>query len=139
MLDYVRWIFSLDFCTPRYVILRELGLKKLKIDWGLKAMSYEEKNREGERNRLVVECWEEKDKVECGLVKGKKDLFSKERERYYNRLGWDLEAIRILRREETDINRIVREREQDIQEQIIDSKIRNARYNKKIHGDRCKV
>ena len=24
MLDYVRWVFRLDFCTPRYIILREL-------------------------------------------------------------------------------------------------------------------
>lgn len=31
MLDYVRWVFKLDFCIPRYVIIRELGLKKLKI------------------------------------------------------------------------------------------------------------
>lgn len=23
MLDYVRWVFKLDFCTPRYVITRE--------------------------------------------------------------------------------------------------------------------
>jgi len=32
MLDYVRWIFRLDFCTPRYIILKvRLGLEKLKI------------------------------------------------------------------------------------------------------------
>lgn len=31
-LDYIRWIFRIEFCTPRYMILRELGLKKLKID-----------------------------------------------------------------------------------------------------------
>jgi len=23
MLDYIRWLFGLDFCTPRYLITRE--------------------------------------------------------------------------------------------------------------------
>lgn len=31
MLDYVRWVFRLDFCTPRYIITRELGLDRLRI------------------------------------------------------------------------------------------------------------
>lgn len=31
MLDYVRWIFKLDFCAPRYLILKELDLDKLKL------------------------------------------------------------------------------------------------------------
>jgi len=28
-MDYVRWIFKLDFCIPRYLIIKELGLKKM--------------------------------------------------------------------------------------------------------------
>lgn len=43
MMDYMRWIFKLDFCTPRYLITRETGLGKLKIGWGLRARRYEEK------------------------------------------------------------------------------------------------
>lgn len=31
MLDYVRWLFKLDFCTPRYIVMRELRIDKLKI------------------------------------------------------------------------------------------------------------
>lgn len=31
MLDNVRWIFRLDFCIPRYIMMKELGLEKLKI------------------------------------------------------------------------------------------------------------
>jgi len=31
LLDYVRWLFDLDFCTPKYVITRELVMNKLKI------------------------------------------------------------------------------------------------------------
>jgi len=31
MLDYVRWIFNIEFCTPRYVIMRELAMDKLRV------------------------------------------------------------------------------------------------------------
>lgn len=31
MMDYVRWIFKLDFYIPRYLITREPGLDRLKI------------------------------------------------------------------------------------------------------------
>lgn len=128
-LDYIRWIFRIEFCTPRYMILRELGLKKLKIDWGLRAIKYEKRCRESSSNRLMAACWEEKDKTEISSGSGKKDLFSSERESYFNNLGWGLEAIRTARREGIDMLRVIREREQDLQEQTTDSKIRNARYN----------
>lgn len=39
MLDYVRWIFNLDFCTPRYLMSRELGLEKLRIRRGIRGNS----------------------------------------------------------------------------------------------------
>jgi len=35
MLNYVKWIFKLDFCTPKYVIMRGLGMDKLKVGWGI--------------------------------------------------------------------------------------------------------
>jgi len=31
MLDYVRWIFKLDFCIPRYVIMKKLIIDKFKV------------------------------------------------------------------------------------------------------------
>jgi len=46
MLDYIRWVFRLDFCTPRYIILKELGIMKLKIEWRIKAIRYEKSCRE---------------------------------------------------------------------------------------------
>lgn len=50
MLDYVRWVFRLDF-TPRYIITRELGLDRLRIRWGIRARKYEEKIRGMEDTR----------------------------------------------------------------------------------------
>lgn len=38
MLDYIRWISRLDFCTPRYIILKQLDLEKLKIRWRIRAI-----------------------------------------------------------------------------------------------------
>jgi len=45
MLDYVRWTFRPDFCTSRYLILKELGLEKLKIrlELGIRVLRFEEK------------------------------------------------------------------------------------------------
>lgn len=32
IMDYVKWIFNLELCTPRYLIIRKLDLDKLKIE-----------------------------------------------------------------------------------------------------------
>jgi len=45
MLDYVRWIFSMDFCSLSYVITREFGMDKLRVDWGIRARRFEERIR----------------------------------------------------------------------------------------------
>jgi len=59
-MDYVRWIFELDFCM-RYLIIRKLGLEKLKVRWGkLRALKFEEKIRGREENNLLKICWNEK-------------------------------------------------------------------------------
>lgn len=53
MIDYIRWVFKLKFNTPRYLIMRELGLCKLRMDWGIRARKYEEKIRNMEEHRWV--------------------------------------------------------------------------------------
>lgn len=126
MLDYTRWVYSLDFCTPRYMILKELKLEKLKIDWGLRAMRYEKRSKEFKGKNLVKLCWLEKDKS-----KGKGDLYRMERERFYNDNGWSTRVIKKLNGEGRNMEGQVRIREQDIQGQIINSKIAEARYNKR--------
>ena len=56
MLDYVRWVFRLDFCTPRYIILRELGLDKLRIRCGLRARKFEEKVKDKNEENFIKIC-----------------------------------------------------------------------------------
>jgi len=124
MMDYIRWIFRLVFCTPRYLIAREFDLENLKIRWGIRARRFELKIKEMEEHRWVKKCWREKEK------KGWKDIYGKERERYYNRNGWEIEEVeRKDREEEIWIEEIIR-REKDIQMQGENSKISEAKYNK---------
>jgi len=49
MLDYVRWIFGIDFCTPRYVIMRELAMDKLRLGRGIRAIKYEKRIKKTDR------------------------------------------------------------------------------------------
>lgn len=123
MMDYVRWMFRLDFCTPRYLISRELRMDSLKIGWGIRAMRFEEKVRNKEKDSLLRRCWDEK------LANGWSDRYSKERERYYNRMGWNMEEIEISRSNGKNLEDEVILREQDSQRSREDEKISLARYN----------
>jgi len=89
MLDYTRWLFRLDFCTPRYLITRELYMDKLKIGWGIRARRYELKVKGGKAGKIAKWCWREKEE------EGWWGIYGKERERYYNRNGWGIEAREI--------------------------------------------
>lgn len=81
MIDYIRWMFNLDFCTPRYIIMRELGMEKLCIGWGIRAKRYEERILKYREDRLVKICWKEK------VDNNWKDRYGIERRNYYNRNG----------------------------------------------------
>jgi len=78
MLDYVRWLFKLDFCTPRYIIYRKIGMEKLRIGWSIRAKRYEDRSKAW-GGRIIRECWKEKE--ERGWI----DLYGKEREEFYTR------------------------------------------------------
>jgi len=60
MLDCVKWIFKIDFCTPRYLITRELCIDKLKIGWGIRALNYEDRIKNVEVSCITKKCWLEK-------------------------------------------------------------------------------
>ncbi|KYN29752.1 hypothetical protein ALC57_00803 [Trachymyrmex cornetzi] len=77
--------------------LREEELKKGEINKAIgkiekkkaagRARRYEEKIREGRVGNLMRVCWEEKERYEW-------DTYGRERERYYNRNGWRIEAMK---------------------------------------------
>ncbi|KYN01668.1 hypothetical protein ALC62_07497 [Cyphomyrmex costatus] len=60
MMNYVRWIFGLDFCTPRYVIMRELTLTKLKVAKEVEGgIGYNIEKELIEREKDVQRQWED--------------------------------------------------------------------------------
>jgi len=124
MLDYIRWIFRLDFSTPRYIMNRELGLEKLKIGWGMRAMRFEERIRNGGID-LTRECWKEKKE------EGWKDTYGIERKRFYNRYGWRIEEGEEAGWELEQREKEMREKEKKKNREEEDIKIAEARYNKR--------
>ena len=46
-------------------------------------------------------------------------------------MGWRSKAIEDMRDKDIDIEKMIREREEDIQRQLDESRIRGARYNKR--------
>lgn len=80
MIDYVRQMFKLDFYTPRYIIIRELKMDKLKIKQKLRAMRFEERIISRGRENILKNCWKEKEMYEW------KDAYSKERKKLQQ--GW---------------------------------------------------
>lgn len=76
MIDYIRWLCNLDFCTPRYVITRKLVMDKLKIKWGIRLIRYK-KRILGYKEERLVNIWREKEKWD--------DRYGTEEEKYYNR------------------------------------------------------
>lgn len=126
MMDYIRWIFNLDFCTPRYLMSKELGIEKLKVRWGIKAIRFEERIKNLKEKSWVKRCWKEKEK------EGWKDQYGLERKVYYNRNGWGIEAIENMGKEERKyLEKEIVRKEKDIQKQTEKVKIRKAKYNKR--------
>lgn len=119
-LDYVRWIYKLEFCTPRYIMEKELELRRMKTRWGIRAMKYEEKIRRRGEEKLTRQCWEEKQK--------EKDS-RKEKIKYLNNLGLSEEMIEIWRSQDRNIVEELERRSHDIEMQTRRSRIEGAKYN----------
>jgi len=118
MLDYVRWIF--DFCTSRYLIMRELRMDKLRVGWGNRARKYEEKVEMGMPGRIAKECWREKHQY------GWRDRYGKGREEYYiNKNGWGTGAWEITEGRKEEMERELISKERELQRQEEESRIFN--------------
>lgn len=88
-------------------------------------MKFDQKVRDKEDVFFVKKYWLEKENMV------NKEFYSTERESYYNYKGWNIEAIEGMKYEGLNIESSLRERELDIQRQLEDAKIRDARYNKR--------
>jgi len=132
--DYVRWTYRLDFCTPRYIMARELGIENHKIEWGIRAMRHEERMRKKKEEELAKKCWNEKESYEERNL----GLYEKEREKFYNKNGWSRKGIEINREIGNNMEIEIRERGRNIQKQEEERRIREAKYNKEYEKIKAK-
>lgn len=122
-IDYYRWVLGLDFCTPRYIVYKETGNMKLKVEWAIRSLRYEYRLQRLDKERLVRKCWEESLKEEENSgTRGDKD-------KYLNSLGLSQAELERMREKEINVFQEIRRRETDIGNQVIKGKIREARYN----------
>jgi len=63
----------------------ELAMDKLRIGWRIRAMRYKRKLKK-KREDGLFRCWKEKEEDKW------KDIYSKERERFYNKNIWGINA-----------------------------------------------
>ncbi|KAI4483424.1 hypothetical protein M0802_013408 [Mischocyttarus mexicanus] len=120
---YIRWCLGLDYCTPGYIILEETKRDKIRIGAGQRALRFEEGVRKAKGRTLVKESLKEKEK---GIGRTRN---GKEKEDFFKRNGFSQRGIDHLRQQKADVNMLIKERNREIQGQIQNNKIREARYN----------
>jgi hypothetical protein len=81
---YLRWVVRVDRETPGYIVVREECKERLRVKAEKRAGKFEDKMDGREECRILMECWREK----------KKNMEKKEREKYYQRNGEEVERLR---------------------------------------------
>lgn len=77
--EYYRWILRLYFCTHRYTIFRETDTVRIRVDWALRAVKFED--RIFRQDVLTAKCLLEKQSD------GNKDLYGAEKKGFSNSIG----------------------------------------------------
>lgn len=89
--NYFRGVLGLDKNTPGYIVRKETGTRELWGSWAIRAYKFEDKLLDLGDDRLPRKCLIEKVRDGC------MDLYSKERESFYNSVGMSRVAIDIDR------------------------------------------
>ncbi|XP_011700642.1 PREDICTED: RNA-binding protein 25-like [Wasmannia auropunctata] len=105
------------------------SMEKLRLSWGLRAVIYEGKIRERDKDSLVWNWWEKRS--ENG-----EDRYSREMEEYYNRYGWSSREIERMKEEEGNIEKRIIVKERELQREREEKKIGQATYNQRYKEDR---
>lgn len=121
--NHFRWILGLDYCTPRYLVRKELNVNKMREKWSMRALKYEERIRKLGEERLVKICWMEKQNMK------EKEIYSKEREEYLNGRGWSSLGFELERSRGRNMYTELEKRGKDIEWQEIEGRIRESKYN----------
>jgi len=97
-------------------------MMKLKIEWGLRVRRHEERIRLGRAGNIVRECWTEK-------KYGWKNRYGEERERYFNRIGWEEEVKKRTEWNRDDVEKEIRKRKKHTERKEEEEIIKNPKYN----------
>lgn len=105
--------------------MREIGMEKLRVGWGIRATRFEERGLHGMGGNIIRQCWKEKE--EGGWM----DRYGKERREYYNRNGLELEAVDRIRREGGELEVELLHREKETQKKWEEVRIEKSKYNER--------
>uniref|UniRef100_A0ABD2WZL9 Reverse transcriptase zinc-binding domain-containing protein n=1 Tax=Trichogramma kaykai TaxID=54128 RepID=A0ABD2WZL9_9HYME len=118
-LDYIWSTLGLDFCTSRYIIVRETGRIKMQRDWIRRAIKFEQKCAKAEEGRLIKIVWEQQ----------AKEGLDEERREALDKLGLSYRYIELAIRNGIKIEEEVEGRMVDIIKQETEAAVDKARYN----------
>ncbi|XP_070527737.1 golgin subfamily A member 6-like protein 22 [Cardiocondyla obscurior] len=114
--------------VPGYIMREEFQWEKLSGKAGMRACKYEKRLKKGRGGVLARACWEEmKERAREGKTSGK---WEKEREEFFERLGWTLERIEERREEEGMRGEEIVVKDKELQRKERWEKIRMGKCNK---------
>ena len=107
----------------------------MKVEWGIRVMKYEDKIMEQSKERLTRLCWEKQ-----RLENNRQNVINL-KESFLNKVGLSSLELDIIRDLGKDAKEEVRKQANGIENQVICSKIREARYNQnyKDYIDICEI
>lgn len=120
---YIRWIIGLERETPGYIVREEVKGWKLKIEAGRRAVKYEERMRDREECKILLECWRERNKKKEGGIWN-------DREQYYKRNGYASEEVERIRGSGYVLTEELKMRDRDVEMQERLERIRESRYHR---------
>ena len=124
-LVYWKWVLGLKREVPGYIVLEETKRKKMRIDFGKRAMKMEIKTFKG-KNVIMKEAMQEMDRR---IKRNKHTEWDKERKSYWERNGIGENMIRMMIHGGKQAVKEVVERDEEIQRQTQYNSIMRSSYN----------
>lgn len=123
---YIRWLLGLNTFTPIYILLEETKRYNLSIEYGKRAMAYENKLRESPWKVLAHDAYQEISKKEG---KYSKDYYEQKRKKFFENKGYSLRQVQDMQCANGNFTELILNRERDIQVQTRREKIRHSNSN----------
>lgn len=123
---YIRWLLGLNTFTPTYMLLEETKRYKLSLEYGKRAMTYENKLRGSPWKVLAHDAYQEIRKKEGKHIK---DYYEQKRRKFFESKGYSLKQIQVMQCNTDNTIELILSREKDIQVQTRREMIRKSNSN----------